>query len=114
MPTKKPAAVNTAYLDAIEDFIMDEDDEDDNDEEGAYQFVDPWEDEDEEEPEEGYDFGDEESTVYEVICPTCGKANAFDESVLEKGSITCERCGETLEFSLEDDEEPEDEEGISF
>ena len=92
-------------LDAIEDFIMDEDDED---EDGDFEYVDPWEDEDdEEEPEEGFDFGDEMSTVYEVICPNCGKANAFDETVLEKGSITCERCGETLEFSLEDDEDPE-------
>ena len=91
-------------LDAIEDFIMDEDDED---EEGDYEYVDPWGDEDdeEEEPEEGFDFGDEDSTVYEVICPNCGKANAFDETVLEKGSIVCERCGETLEFSLEDDDE---------
>ena len=79
-------------------------------------MCDPWEDEDDdedEEPEEGFDFGDEMSTVYEVICPNCGKANAFDETVLEKGSITCERCGETLEFSLEDDEESE-EEGITF
>lgn len=100
-------------LDAIEDFIMDEDDEDEDD--GDFEYVDPWADEeDEEEPEEGFDFGDESSTVYEVVCPVCGKANAFDETVLEKGSIICERCGETLEFSLEDDEDAEAEDEIQF
>ena len=100
-------------LDAIEDFIMDEDDDD---EEGDYEYVDPWEDEDDEDEdlEEGFDFGDEDSTVYEVVCPKCGKANAFDESVLEKGSITCERCGEVLEFSLEDDEDDASEDEIQF
>ena len=90
-------------LDAIEDFIMAEEDDDDFDDDSC-EYVDPWDDEDEE-PEEGFDFGDEESTVYAVVCPNCGKENAFDETVLEQGSITCARCGETLEFSLEDDEE---------
>ena len=88
-------------LDAIEDFIMDEDDEED------------WEDEEEdeewdedEEYEEGFDFGDEDSTIYEVVC-ACGTVINFDEETLEKGSIICENCGETLEFSLEDDEDEE-------
>ena len=99
-------------LDAIEDFILDEEDDEDED----YEYADPWDDEDdeEEEPEEGFDFGDEDSLIYEVVCPTCGKANAFDESVLEKGSITCQRCGETLEFSMEDEEESEDGDEIQF
>ena len=84
-------------LDAIEDFILDEDDED---------YYDPEEDdsEDEEEPEEGFDFGDEDSTIYEVEC-ACGNVIDFDEEVLESGSIVCPKCGETLEFSFEDEED---------
>ena len=88
-------------LDAIEDFIMDEDDEDDWDDD--YEDDDWDEDEDEEEPEEGFDFGDEDTTIYEVEC-SCGNIIDFDEETLEKGSIVCPNCGETLEFSLEDEE----------
>ena len=83
-------------LDAIEDFILDED-EDYEDED----FEDEW-DEDED-YEEGFDFGDEESTIYEVEC-ACGEIINFDEDVLEAGSMLCPNCGETLEFSLEDEE----------
>ncbi len=85
-------------LDAIEDFIMDEDD----DLEDWEDYEDEW-DEDED-YEEGFDFGDEESTIYEVQC-ACGKVINFDEKTLEKGSIVCESCGETLEFSFDDDED---------
>ena len=83
-------------LDAIEDFILDED-EDYEDED----FEDEW-DEDED-YEEGFDFGDEESTIYEVEC-ACGEIINFDEEVLEQGSMTCPNCGELLEFSVEDDD----------
>ena len=99
-------------LDAIEDFIMDEDDEDYEDYEDD-DYYDPAEDneddEDEEEdpsdeePEEGFDFGDEDSTIYEVEC-ACGNIIDFDEEVLESGSIVCPNCGETLEFTFDDDE----------
>lgn len=90
-------------LDAIEDYILDDEDD--------YDFSDDddeldWDDEDEldeEEPEEGFEFGDEDSTIYEVEC-ACGEIIDFDEEVLEKGSIVCPNCGETLEFSLEDEE----------
>ena len=85
-------------LDAIEDFILDEDEDfEDEDEE------DLWDDEDED-FEEGFDFGDEESTIYEVEC-ACGEIIDFDEETLEKGSIICPKCGETLEFSVDEDEE---------
>ena len=84
-------------LDAIEDFIMDEEDYDDED------FDDDFDDEDDEDYEEGFDFGDEDTTIYEVEC-ACGEIIDFDEEVLEKGSIVCPNCGETLEFSLEDEE----------
>ena len=87
-------------LDAIEDYILDdEDDFEDLDEDEL-----DWDDEDElDDPEEGFEFGDEDSTIYEVEC-ACGEIIDFDEEVLEKGSIVCPNCGETLEFSLEDEE----------
>ena len=89
-------------LDAIEDFIMDEDDEDDWDEyEDEEDYYDPDDEDDEEEPEEGFDFGDEDSTIYEVEC-ACGNVIDFDEEVLESGSIVCPNCGETLEFTFDD------------
>ena len=87
-------------LDAIEDYILDEDDDFDDEDED---YEDDW-DEDEEEPEEGFDFGDEDTTIYEVQC-ACGEIINFDEETLEKGSIVCPNCGETLEFSLEDEDE---------
>ena len=87
-------------LDAIEDFIMDSDEEDwdeeDEDEE--------WEEDEDEYGEEGFDFGDEDSIIYEVTC-ACGTVISFDEETLEEGSIICDNCGETLEFSLEDEDE---------
>ena len=83
-------------LDAIEDFILDED-EDFEDEE------DLWDEDEDEDYEEGFDFGDEETTIYEVEC-ACGEIIDFDEEVLEQGSMICPNCGETLEFSTEDDE----------
>ena len=94
-------------LDAIEDYILDEEDDYDEDDD------DDWsDDEDEDEDsEEGFDFGDEETTVYEVQC-ACGNIIDFDEDVLESGSIVCDKCGETLEFSFEDDEDEDD--GVKF
>ncbi|MBQ2785402.1 MAG: hypothetical protein IJF02_02750 [Oscillospiraceae bacterium] len=87
-------------LDAIEDFIMEfEEDEDDYDEDD-----DEWDDDDE--YEEGFDFGDEDTTIYEVEC-ACGNIIDFDEETLEAGSIVCSSCGETLEFSFDDDEDEE-------
>ena len=86
-------------LDAIEDFIMD--DEDDMEDWEDYED-DEW-DEDED-YEEGFDFGDEDSTIYEVEC-ACGEIINFDEEVLEQGSMVCPNCGETLEFSLDDEDE---------
>ena len=90
-------------LDAIEDYILDEEDDEDDD----YVDEDGWDDDDDDEEddgEEGFDFGDEETTVYEVQC-ACGNIIDFDEDVLESGSIVCDKCGETLEFSFDDDEE---------
>ena len=98
-------------LDAIEDYILDEeddedyydDDEDEDDEDDYYDFADIDEDAD-----EGFDFGDPDSTIYEVEC-ACGNIIDFDEVTLEAGSMICPNCGETLEFSLEDDEDEDEE-----
>ena len=89
-------------LDAIEDFIMDDEDEWDDEEDED----DSWEGWDEDD-EEGFDFGDEDSTIYEVEC-ACGEIINFDEDTLEEGSIICPNCGETLEFTFEDEEEDEE------
>ncbi|MBO5868702.1 MAG: hypothetical protein J6Q54_07340 [Oscillospiraceae bacterium] len=98
-------------LDAIEDYILDEEDDyddyDDDDDDDDY-----YDDEDEDgECCCGFAFGDEETTIYEVKC-ACGEIIDFDEETLEAGSMTCPNCGETLEFTVEEDEEeaPADEE----
>ena len=49
----------------------------------------------------------EDTTIYEVKC-VCGNVIAFDEETLEEGSIICDECGETLEFSFEDEDEDEE------
>lgn len=90
-------------LDAIEDYILDEED-DDYDDDYEDDFDDDFDDDDYD--EEGFDFGDEDSIIYEVKC-ACGEVINFDEETLEKGSMTCPNCGELLEFSLEDDDEEE-------
>lgn len=90
-------------LDAIEDFIMDEDEDWDDLEDDDEDDWDDLDDEDEE-GEEGFDFGDEDTTIYEVQC-VCGEVIDFDEDTLEAGSIVCPNCGETLEFSLDDEDE---------
>ena len=93
-------------LDAIEDYILDEEDEDEDYEDD---YDEEWDDEDED-YEEGFDFGDEETTIYEVKC-VCGEIIDFDEETLEKGSMVCPNCGETLEFSFDDED---DEDGLAF
>ena len=100
-------------LDAIEDYILDEDfddfedyedDYEDDDEDDLFDIEDDeFDDEDEDFEDEGFDFGDPETTIYEVEC-ACGKIIDFDEETLEEGSIVCPNCGETLEFSFEDEE----------
>ncbi len=86
-------------LDAIEDFIMELDEDDDDDYDDDYE-----DDDDDDFDEEGFDFGDEDSTIYEVEC-ACGNIIDFDEETLEAGSIVCDNCGEVLEFSIDEDEE---------
>ena len=82
-------------LDAIEDFIMDEDEDD---------FEDDYEDYEDDDCDCDECDCDCDEVVYEVEC-ACGNIIEFDEEVLDKGSIVCDKCGETLEFTFEDDEE---------
>ena len=88
-------------LDAIEDYIMDEDDDDyDFDDDDDFDDF----DDDDDFEDEGFDFGDEDSIIYEVKC-ACGNVINFDEETLENGSIVCDECGEVLEFTFDDEDE---------
>ncbi len=86
-------------LDAIEDYILDEEEDEEYEDDDDFDW-----DDDEEYDEEGFDFGDEDTTIYEVEC-ACGNIINFDEETLEAGSIVCDNCGETLEFTFDDVEE---------
>ena len=84
-------------LDAIDAFLMDEDDEDDED------FDDDLD----------YDFGDDdfeydEDPIYEVTCPKCGTVHQFSEKDLLEGSKPCSKCGELLEFEFDEDDDAEE------
>ena len=89
-------------LDAIEDYILDEDEDDDDEWEFDDEDDEEWDDDDD--YEEGFEFGDPDTTIYEVEC-ACGEVINFDEETLEAGSMKCPNCGETLEFSFEDEDE---------
>ena len=91
-------------LDAIEDYILEVEEELDEEEDDYFDDEDDYGFDDDEDDEEGFDFGDEDSIIYEVKC-VCGNIINFDEETLEEGSIVCDECGELLEFSLEDDGE---------
>ena len=81
-------------LDAIDEFLMDDDDDDDYDDD--YDFVDGGEDDE-------FDF--DEDPVYEVTCPKCGEVHQFSEKELLEGSKPCSKCGELLEFEFDEDDE---------
>ena len=76
-------------LDAIEDFIMDEEDDEDFDDFDDDDYEDDFDDED---YEEGFDFGDEDSIIYEVKC-ACGNVINFDE---ETPAINAKNCRRSL------------------
>ena len=106
-PTVTYINFNTTSLtsDNIDDYLMDDDDDeydDEYDEDDDYEDI---SDEDDADDQDEYDFGTE--TLYEVKCPTCGEVITIDEEMLDEGATTCPNCGEELEFDMED-EEPED------
>ena len=88
-------------LDAIEEYLMDEGDDDDeyDEDEDDYDFAD---DDDE-------DFDYEDEVVYNVTCPNCGKELELDEETILGDSIHCPECGELLEFDFDEDDEEEEE-----
>lgn len=88
-------------LDAIEEYLMefDEDDDDDDDDED-YDDDDDFEDEDDDE-----DFDFDEEVVYEVTCPTCGEVLSLDEDMILNEAINCPKCNELLEFEFDEIEE---------
>ena len=78
--------------DNIDDYLMDDDDDeyDDYDEDEDY------EDDEDDDDQNEYDFGSE--TLYEVKCPTCGEVITIDEEMLDEGATTCPNCGEPVCF----------------
>ena len=84
-------------LDAIEDFIMDEDEDCD-----CCCGDCDCDDCDDCDCDCDYDC-DCDEVIYEAEC-SCGNIVEFDEDTLEAGSIVCDKCGETLEFTFEDEE----------
>ena len=83
-------------LDAIEEFLLDEDEEDDEDDfDDDEDFVD---DDDE-------DFEYDEEVIYDVTCPTCGEELHLDEETILRESIHCPKCNEFLEFDFDEDDE---------
>lgn len=63
-----------------------------------------------EDDEDDEDEEDDEELEFEATCPECGADIALSEADLNKGSIDCPSCGETLEFEF-DDEDDEEEDG---
>lgn len=82
-------------LDAIEEYLMDDDDDD-------------YEDEDDFADDDGEDFDYDEDVIYDVTCPTCGEELHLDEETILKESIHCPKCNELLEFDFDEDDEPEE------
>jgi len=48
---------------------------------------------------------DDTPTFYTVCCPSCQDEINIDEEVLNRGTIDCPNCSETLEFEFDEDEE---------
>lgn len=86
-------------LDAIEEYLMDEDeDEDDYEDDDDYDFAD----------DDGEDFDYDEDVIYDVTCPNCGEELHLDEETILKDSIHCPKCNELLEFDFDEDDESDD------
>lgn len=90
-------------LDAIEEYLMDEDDDEDD-----YDF----DDDDEDEDYEDDDYEDDDEVIYDVTCPSCGEVLHLDEETILQDSIHCPKCNELLEFEF--DEDDEDDEPLAF
>lgn len=76
-------------LGSLEDDFYDDDEEDDEDEDGGSED----------------DFGD---SYYEVTCPNCHEKVCLSADLVERGTMECPNCGETLEFDMDEDDAGED------
>lgn len=54
------------------------------------------------------DCCDPEDDTYECVCPTCGDTIELTLPMIEEGSIECPGCGELLEFDIEEECDCED------
>ena len=78
------------YLDEeLDDEDYDDDDEDDDDDD-EFDWLDGEDDE-------------IEGEYFEIVCPSCGEAICFDESV-EPENLTCPACGEKFSCEIEEDD----------
>ena len=50
----------------------------------------------------------DEDDYFTVTCPKCGEEFCVDEDIAEEGKINCPGCGEVLEFDLSDESESEE------
>ncbi len=87
-------------LDAIDEYLMDEDEDEDYDD---YEDFDDDLDYDLGDDDDDFDY--DEDPVYEVTCPKCGEVHQFSEKELLEGSKPCSKCGELLEFEFDEDDE---------
>ena len=87
-------------LDAIDEFLMDEDDDEDD-----FDDFDDYDDDLDYDLGEDDEFEFDEDPVYEVTCPKCGEVHQFSEKELLEGSKPCSKCGELLEFEFDEDDE---------
>ncbi|WP_099205346.1 CD1247 N-terminal domain-containing protein [Scatolibacter rhodanostii] len=52
-----------------------------------------------------WDDVEDDETIFEATCPTCGELIPLTMDTLEEESIECPKCGETLEFDFDEDDE---------
>lgn len=112
---KKEVKVLNAMIDLLDDiaFSMSEMEGNLNDmadqvdaiDEDLGSLEDDFYDEDDEEDEDEDDFAD---SYYEVTCPNCQEKVCLSADLVERGTMECPNCGETLEFDMEEDEAEDD------
>ena len=49
--------------------------------------------------------GDFDDFEYEVTCPSCGTVIPLEDEMLDEDGIVCPKCGESLEFDCDEDED---------
>jgi hypothetical protein len=49
------------------------------------------------------DYDSLDDDIYDITCASCDKTITVDYDALDSGSVKCPSCGETIEFTLEDE-----------